>query len=45
MKYFSIKMQEEAIKQASFYNSERERLIIQFANEKRVIQKAKNNKR
>jgi hypothetical protein len=45
MKYYSIKMQNEAIKQAEFYLSERSRFIRQFANEKRVIQKLKNDGR
>jgi hypothetical protein len=43
--YYSVKQQEEAIRKAEFYNEERKRLNIQFANEKRVIQKKKNSKR
>lgn len=39
--YITVKRQKEEIKRASFYLSERERLIIQFANEKRVLTKLK----
>ena len=45
MKYYTVKEQQEALKQAEFYLSERSRFIRQFANEKRIIQKLKNDGR
>jgi len=45
MKYYTVKEQQEALRQSEYYLSERSRLIRQFANEKRTIQKLKNDGR